>query len=306
MKKVSLIYFLMLFTVLSLTQVSAKYENNQSKEKKQEIEYHLVSEELLDSLDVPLEGGGIAKTPFYIPDEGSSLDYSLQGVIIPDDRELVTDTSISPYKSIVYIEFTNPAGLRRNGTGFLIDANTVVTAAHVVYGMDGWNTSFDIDAGRDGLGGSSYVCGTAAVHAISLPTPWRDAADAATDANDYDYDYDWAVLTLNWGLGNTCGYFGLTTGVAVDDDASLTGYKAHDIWGTPLGLMYNDDDKILNVWSHQVEYAMDCSRGQSGSPIWSSDGVMAIHSHADTLIVRNYGARMTTSLFNYLNTYHIT
>ncbi len=64
--------------------------------------------------------------------------YQPSVVIGEDERVRITLSEIQtyPWNTIGYIESTFPVGITTRGTGFLVKAHTILTAAHVVYSED--------------------------------------------------------------------------------------------------------------------------------------------------------------------------
>ncbi|QVK21199.1 trypsin-like serine protease [Mycoplasmatota bacterium] len=268
---------------------------------KYEIDHHIISDELLkvyENEDI-YDNSVHKKTDFYFPKGIKELNKIID--MLPEDHSWVeiTDSIDSSLSPIALIKFNSPDGKILNGSGVLIDKNTVLTAAHVLYGIDGWNYNFEIIAGENRF---SSPCATSTISNVAIPEAWKNAADTAANDDFYDFDYDWAVITLDENIGDICGSFGISTEVKMNDKVFINGYPYEN--GVPSKHMMATGITTV-VHSKQIHHDLDSSVGQSGSPIWNSDGIVAIHSNGSTSSMVNGGTKITHALFNYLKDYHI-
>ena len=90
-----------------------------------------------------------------------------------DDRTAVSDTTTSPYSSVVRVDVTYSDGSSGHGTGVMIGANDVLTAAHVIYDdVYGYATSVTVSPGKNG---NSLPFGTAEGYNLSVPVSYAYA-----------------------------------------------------------------------------------------------------------------------------------
>ena len=213
-----------------------------------------------------------------------------QEVIIgPDTRERLYTTTY-PTRAKVLITFS--AG-RCSGT--MIGPNTVATAGHCVHsgGAAGaWYpvSSFRIYPGRDGASSPYGVCTARRLYSV---TGWT------TSANE---EYDYGAIKLNCTVGNTVGWFGITTATPSYFPSIIGGYPGDK----PL-TQWTSSDRIRVVGTRQVFYLNDTIGGQSGSAVWydrSGPYLIGIHAYgthgAGSHALYNHGTRITTDVFNNL------
>ncbi len=148
-------------------------------------------------------------------------------------------------------------------------------------------------------GGTSWFGAEQLVPPITLRsvTGWTE---------DKDIDYDWGLITLNTGFP-TAGAFGVL--YAADDTldnitAYLTGYPA--TMGSPSGTQQfgvPGGGKIGDYDSTLVYYAIDASKGQSGSGVYvfwkGKRAIIGVHGgqYDDD---DNRGARITKTRYNFI------
>ena len=197
-----------------------------------------------------------------------------------DDRTAVTDTTTSPYSSVVRVDVTYSNGSSGYGTGVMIGANDVLTAAHVIYDADyGYATSVTVSPGKNG---NLLPFGTAEGYNLSVPNSYAYAKSVWDSAN-----YDYGVINLSTNLGNQTGYLNYTSVFASSLNTAtvkIAGYPADLQTGQ---YMYEADGTVLGYHtSNSIAYDMYTASGMSGAPIllygnqvvavhvqgWSSDG----------------------------------
>ena len=184
-----------------------------------------------------------------------------------DDRQLYEDTSY-PWGCVGKIY--NSDGFQ--GSGALVGANLVVTAAHVVpwnsIGAGSWWMRF-VPAYSNGtsLFGSGVESNASDVRAIN-------------NGNTVS-GYDWAILKLYNPVGTTTGWFGYN-GWSSDWESqnywTVLGYPTAvgggemPSWQT--GIDYHDEDSDDNGGEELESNTADITGGNSGGPIfgfWDSD-----------------------------------
>ncbi len=213
-----------------------------------------------------------------------------QEVILgPDTRERLYTTTY-PTRAKVLITFS--AG-RCSGT--MIGPNTVATAGHCVHsgGAAGaWYpvSSFRIYPGRDGASSPYGVCTARTLYSV---TGWTNSANE---------EYDYAAIKLNCTVGNTVGWFGITSATPSYFPSIIGGYPGDK----PL-TQWTSSDRVRVVGTRQVFYLNDTIGGQSGSAVWydrSGPYIIGIHAYgthgAGSHALYNHGTRITTDVFNNL------
>lgn len=179
-------------------------------------------------------------------------------VFVADQRVLVADTSVLPYSAVGEVRaWWGTKGF--SGTGAMIGADTVLTAAHCVYRpeMGGWADKVLFTPARNG---TSEPYGTANATTFLAPSDYPTTRKQAVDI---------AVLTLDRPLGEKCGWVRVSDGGQSPEQLAVmsAGYPAdkpgHQMYASPgttasivNGLLYTDLDAVF---------------GQSGSPMWITD-----------------------------------
>jgi glutamyl endopeptidase len=215
-----------------------------------------------------------------------------ESIIGTDTRTLVRPTTSYPARATVLITFS--AG---RCTGWLINANTVVTAGHCVHPGGGGSfyptSSYLVYPGRDGTS-SPYGSCTAR---------WLASVNGWTANRDDRYDY--GVVKLNCTIGNTTGWYGYFT------SASLTGLPTiiNGYPGDKPLTQWRSTDSVRVTDTRRVFYQNDTLGGQSGAPVYynrSGCGIcaMAVHAYgtygSPPFSTNNHGTRITQDVFNNL------
>lgn len=209
------------------------------------------------------------------------------GIIGTDDRSQVTSTTVSPYKSIVYIQVTwgNNHPITQS-TGFLIDDKIVATAAHCIYKADlgGYPSSIKVIPGKNGswLGSNPY--GSSASSGASVPTYYENNASSG---------YDYGLIYLKKDM-SSAGHFDLlssTPSELVDEEVTITGYPDNTH-------QYTMDGTICGYSGNNIYTQIDVTGGQSGSPIYNSDyDVVGICTNSGA--TQNTGKCITGPMYNW-------
>ncbi|MBO4847809.1 MAG: hypothetical protein J5586_01475 [Clostridia bacterium] len=171
--------------------------------------------------------------------------------------------------------------------------NIAVTSGHCIYNGDrgGWATSIVVRPAANG-----YFCpyGTSNATELHSAKKW---------VNNGDSGYDYGVIVLSNDIGNSTGWFG-----TIWRSWSLVGYNV-TVAGYPgecFRQMFKMSGQISRSTTRKVYYQIDTTAGQSGSPVYNADGyVYAIHTTGETLY-GNGGARITKSLFRFLQSFRQT
>jgi glutamyl endopeptidase len=215
-----------------------------------------------------------------------------ESTIGTDTRTLVSPTTGYPASATVLIAFS--AG---RCTGWLISANTVVTAGHCVHPGGGGSyyptSSYRVFPGRNG---TACPYGSCTARWLASVNGWT------VDRND---EYDYGAIRLNCTIGNTTGWYGYFTA------ASLT--------GLPTIVNGYPGDKPLTQWrsadfvrltdTRRVFHQNDTTGGESGAPVYynrTGCGVcaMAVHTYGTyggpPFSTNNHGTRITQEVFDNL------
>jgi glutamyl endopeptidase len=244
---------------------------------------------------VYVEGGALPGAGDSHPPESMSTE----SVIGADDRERIQATSSYPSSAIGHLTFNGPGG-QFLCTGFLVDADTVLTSGHCVHpggtGDDGdWYTDHRFTPGRNGYGGRPFgSCW--ATELWTLPG-WFDAGSEYQDLGIVQLDCEVGTET-GW-----LGYFSRPGPRALNGLAAhLRGYPADK----PFGTMWTDKGRIRATQVDMAFYQVDTFGGQSGSPVFqwgrhcAGPCAMAVHGYgfahgSGHHVDNNHGTRITTT-----------
>jgi glutamyl endopeptidase len=260
----------------------------------------------------PAYAGSLRESGYAATSESNGgVPIGAETVIGPDGRVQVLDTSLNPSgypaRAVGQIE------LEQNGepficTGFLIDANTIVSAGHCAFDPNGIQgdpiESAQFFPGR--LSGSNSPYGGCNVDTVDAPIEWR--------ANGSEYA-DYSVMNLDCDIGATVGWFGLFAIGGLHSGTALEGFSVR-VEGypgdKPFGTQWRMGGLISVSQKKMIFYRMDTFGGQSGSPVFQPNRpacngpcVAGIHAyglhpgpgpHATT----NHGPRITGSRLSYI------
>lgn len=219
--------------------------------------------------DLQLEGDEVRFNPYSLTISEANFNTrdSLQGVTFPDDR--IPDTNSSVVRLKIHYTDQNSSGFV-SVSGFIVDAHTIATAAHVLfepnaagveYGVEyGYALVYDEDLGRE------------VQHTITE----MHIPKAYTTNQIHDYDY--ALVTVDADLSEY-GVFelGCVSGEADITDSiwlSVSGFPAKlldangNIVTNSSHQMYTGRGKLLANQDERIFYSNDASGGNSGGPVY--------------------------------------
>lgn len=218
-------------------------------------------------------------------------EFDFQSIYNGDDRVIIGNTTDSPYRNFCWIEVRYPDNTGAEGSGVLVDFNTVLTAGHVAYSHDhgGWATYMRVVPGkneeREPFG---YAYGT------SMTT-------ATEYINKIDHAYDWAIVDLSRSFDTyqAYGYYSNPSS-AVNTAINVYGY-ADCITASvnAYNVLYRGTGKIESSNYRNFFHRADTVAGESGGPIIESGGVLIGITSADTS-AGNMAVWINDDLFNRL------
>lgn len=218
-------------------------------------------------------------------------DMHINDIIGNDDRTLVTNTTTLPYSAICRLEIRYPKSSDPYiGTACLITSDIAITAAHCLYDeeLGGFATSVTIYPGGNG---STSPYGYTTSKTLTIPTDFKENSDP---------EHDYGAIKLNSRI-SSCGHLN-----ALDGDRYIKGASEILTAGYPqtgAHKMYQCKGNITSYDDDTLEYDMDCTGGQSGSPILAKYNnkyiVVGIHGYGHASY--NSGVRYTSEFDDLVN-----
>lgn len=226
-------------------------------------------------------------------DSVESNMISRREVIGSDERTLVTDTTISPYKGIGYLQAHKPSqadNVSSRGTCSAFSKNAVLTAAHVIWDSkaNAPAISYKISFAKND---SVLPYGTITLKPtkVIIPEQYKNTGSAS---------YDYAIILYNTTISNYT--FGFSKAATTGDVVTVTGYPqdVSTAGGTTKDhRQWTHSGNIISSSESTISYKIDTSGGQSGAPVYNaSNKIVAVH-HGGTSI-SNTARKLDTSLFN--------
>ncbi len=266
------------------------------------------------------DGGFFSVRPGALDASGAATPvYGAAGkpedVIGIDDRVIIPDTSVTPWRCVCHLEITYDSGQVGFGTGWFAGPHAVITAGHCLFtrGTPARRArQVRVIPGRNGtLAPYGYVVATKFDWNRKWETTPKDE-----DAAPYDYG---VIYIEDQGsikempFGERVGYFGLRAYEGEEEkrlDMAIVnnaGYP-HEA-AKPYGTMWFNAGRVnMNAGPVKddrfLEYMVDTTGGQSGSPVFLLDTnanqryVVAIHTTGNFI---NRGVRISAEVFDQIS-----
>ncbi|MEO9591746.1 trypsin-like serine peptidase [Rhodopirellula bahusiensis] len=249
---------------------------------------------------------------------GDPLPLLPRSIIGTDQRQACPDVTLNPFRWICQIESTGRTGGGLSGTaygsGCLIGRRTILTAAHnfFVGGQLVAKHDVRITLGTDG-DRSSPTLGTYAVDDIAIP-PDYDPTQIVSRS-------DVAVVGLRAPLPadqienlGSQSWTEVSASRLIREQAFISGYPVDQPHTPPPthpanAVQYWHLDQITDVASGELFYAVDTTKGQSGSPILVQlpldDGrtdtvAVGVHTNAASNVLPNRGLAIEGSIADFV------
>lgn len=201
-------------------------------------------------------------TAFYSPNPNDCISPAL--IFGEDDRTILPTNmyNLFPYRTVCLIHAYFGTTVYA-GTGVLVGPSTVLTCSHLLYN-DGWPSEVRVyPAAHQTDIGLMAPYGTFYSENITIGVYFRtlDPAD------------DWAIVDLDYHIGQNIGYMGVSSALSNGDDVRLYGYH-----GDLNARLAYGPGEVTSVETFKFRHNCDAISGSSGGPVttnWST--VVGIH-----------------------------
>ncbi len=206
-----------------------------------------------------------------VPDAAALSEMRLEAaemaaldIIDADERLRVGNTAVFPFSSIVSLIVLNPAGQPiAQGTGWLANATTVITAAHVVAPLDaaGQPRPVAAIAAIPGRNAAAAPFGSQTSRRVVFAPGWAAGPDRAA--------HDFGAVKLDQPVPAAGA---VPPGAFPDASipalvANLTGYPAIPPGDAPQGTQWGTTGAVRIGSPGMLAYGIDMTGGQSGAPL---------------------------------------
>ncbi len=277
-----------LFLVISLLLVSLTgfAEDSEPEEGDGSGELFFVDEEEIETQLEDLE-----------PVEPYSPEELEKAVIGADNRVTVSNPSQWPYSAIALMDVTGECGDHWNGTGFLVgDTGIFLTAAHCLYCPEHSKPAKNIKF-YFGYKSSKNIY-------YKYTGDWKGYVGNTFSGKEYTIYKDYGVVKIDKKVPKKVGWFGAYW---ADSDKDIQKYYAY-VAGYRDGKLRYDSGYLNVLDSDHVQFTMDEVAGNSGGPIYTSDGyaigiIIAETTNQYGTPIYNVGYRLTHELWQRVEEY---
>jgi len=211
-----------------------------------------------------------------------------------DDRTMITDTTVFPWRAQCKLFMRFPDGQNFVGSATVISRRYVITAGHCVYDSNhgGWATQIEVVAG---LNGTYKPYGSA----------WATYFRSFSGWTQYrSFDDDMGLITLDRNLGDSTGWLGYAAPSSVNGTTgNISNYPVDRDKGVRQYYSYGP---INSSTANQMMYTIDMYPGASGSGMYYKTNagdryVFGVNSweRSDT----NGACRMNVGKFNSIQSF---
>ncbi len=236
------------------------------------------------------DGAGGASLPEpFVPED------TVRTVFGKDDRITVKNPSEYPFSAVSNMYITASCGCGWVGTGFMIDENMLLTAAHCMRCIQHGTWADQVTFYFGYKNGKNYL--------YKYEGGWSAMAGTVFPNRQYDFEAlcnDWCAVKLDEPVGKTTGTFG----VRLADDRQIASDKYTVAGYRDNKLKYDKGwAKVYEYEPSLILYRMDDLPGNSGGPIFSPDyyavGIICAEDED-----YNYGLRLTDAVWNHIASFY--
>ena len=244
---------------------------------KNNVEVILITDEELDALSS--SDAAFVSEP-YVPE---TIEKTIIGA---DNRVTISNPWEYPYSAIAYLVFSMECGCDGTASGFMVSANTMMTAAHCMVCAEHNKPVNSLTAYFGYRSNKNYGYKFTGGYTV-----WHNEGFYnGTHSSNHNWDY--AYLRLNERVGDRTGWFGLSS--PSDSQLDMT---VVEVAGYRNGVLKTDWDYAHVYNDYQFTYENDTEPGNSGCPVFDSDYyVLGINVAGGTR--DNTARRITSDLIN--------
>ncbi|MGX7243684.1 trypsin-like serine protease [Enterococcus quebecensis] len=222
----------------------------------------------------------IPKDALFVSDKESGVSsMDPRSIIGSDNRKIVSNTTLDPYKKVAFLVITYPNGKSYIGTGNLVSSDTVLTAGHCIYSKENGGFAKSVTV-YPGYNGNYAPYGVAYSKKLMSVRGWTENGNS---------QHDIGAIKLDRNIGNSVGWFGLTT--VMNSPITLSGY--HGDLNKKMG---TETENILRTTANNVYYKLDSTGGSSGSGVYNNNKqILSVHAYGAGS--ENFGTRINEEKF---------
>lgn len=203
--------------------------------------------------------------------------------VIPDDgdtRIAIKPTNLLPWEAVCQLTIYYKGGLA-NGTGWLLNSTTLVTAGHCIFSEEFGHVEGEVDYRWADYVEIYLPEKNALTPSFASETVHRDQDGFRVSdkwKSDQNSNFDYGVLRLKTQLLNSANWLEPVVKSDLKEDIYISGYPEDK----EPGKQYHATGKVKTVTPNQIQHFVDTNTGDSGAPVLIKVGekyqVVGIHS----------------------------